>query len=155
MPVGDTADYVKIRDDWLWRQSLATVRQDSEEKQLMYVRDLKGRREKILIGYHRIRLGTFNVNGKLPSQDLSTWLVGGLPSPSAHNNEREHPIPPFGEPSLPTLSGKSTPPSGKGEANPLRGFRASIHSVLLQKPNNKLPSNQRHQLLLQRQTCSS
>lgn len=46
MPVGDTADYIKIRDDWLWRQSLATVRQDSEEKQLMYVRDLKGRREK-------------------------------------------------------------------------------------------------------------
>ncbi|KAI0251882.1 Endonuclease/exonuclease/phosphatase [Lactifluus subvellereus] len=97
MPVGDTADYVKIRDDWLWSrsQSLATVRQDSEEKQLM------------------IRLGTFNVNGKLPSQDLSTWLVGGLPSPSAHNNERKRSIPPFGELSPPSPSGKSAPSSGK------------------------------------------
>ena len=49
MPVGDTADYVKIRDDWLWSrsQSLATVRQGSEERQLMYVHDLKGRCEKI------------------------------------------------------------------------------------------------------------
>lgn len=27
----------------------------------------------------RIRIGTFNVNGKLPSQDLSTWVQGGVP----------------------------------------------------------------------------
>lgn len=56
--VNDTSDYFVIREDWLWSRSLslATVQNVSEKKQL------------------RIRVGTFNVNGKSPSQDLSTWL---------------------------------------------------------------------------------
>jgi inositol polyphosphate 5-phosphatase INPP5B/F len=91
----DAADYVKIRDDWLWSrsQSLATLRQDSEQRQLVYVSWLQRSGRKILIGYHRIRLGTFNVNGKLPSQDLSTWLGGRLPSPRVQQNPK-HPTSP-------------------------------------------------------------
>jgi inositol polyphosphate 5-phosphatase INPP5B/F len=87
MPKDDAADYVKIRDDWLWSQSqsLATLRQDPEQKQLMCVHSFRDRRER-LMGYHRIRLGTFNVGGKLPSQDLSTWLGGNLSSSSVKQN---------------------------------------------------------------------
>lgn len=42
-PVDDAADYVVIRDDWLWSRSLshATIRKDSETKQLKYVSGLK------------------------------------------------------------------------------------------------------------------
>lgn len=29
-----------------------------------------------------IRLGTFNVNGKMPSQDLAAWVRGSVVSPS-------------------------------------------------------------------------
>ena len=38
-PVNDAADYVVIRDDWLWSRSLslATVRKDPEKKQLRFV----------------------------------------------------------------------------------------------------------------------
>lgn len=28
--------------------------------------------------FHRIRLGTFNVNGKMPTQDLSAWVQGSF-----------------------------------------------------------------------------
>ncbi|KAJ6552223.1 DNase I-like protein [Mycena vulgaris] len=50
----DYSDIVRIRDDWI----RARVR------------------EKCSKGTHslRVRIGTFNVNGNLPSQDLSSWL---------------------------------------------------------------------------------
>ncbi len=41
--MNDAADYVVIRDDWLWSRSLslATVRKDPEKKQLRFVSGLK------------------------------------------------------------------------------------------------------------------
>ena len=70
-----------------------------------------------LMCYHRIRVGTFNVNGKLPAQDLSTWLGGVPPSSHAHHNEQKHPTPPL------SLSDKGT-----GEASSLHGLRTVAHS---------------------------
>ena len=35
-----------------------------------------------------IRAGTFNVNGNLPFQDLSTWLGGARPSSDTQNNKK-------------------------------------------------------------------
>jgi phosphatidylinositol-bisphosphatase len=40
-----------------------------------------------LMGQRRIRVGTFNVNGKSPAQDLSTWLGNEPPSSHVNNNE--------------------------------------------------------------------
>ncbi|KAI9513375.1 DNase I-like protein [Russula earlei] len=76
-PVHDVADYTVICDDWLWSRSLslAAVRMTSEKKQLT------------------IRVGTFNVNGNLPTQDLSPWLGIELPSTTAQDGEQS--IPPL------------------------------------------------------------
>ena len=46
-----------------------------------------------------IRAGTFNVNGKLPFQDLSTWLGAVLPSSDSQSDRRRHSTPLSGEPS--------------------------------------------------------
>ncbi|KAK0459184.1 DNase I-like protein [Desarmillaria tabescens] len=56
LPGDDTDDILIIRDDWVRRTARSKVR--------------KGRRRL------SIRLGTFNVNGKDPSQDLSSWIQG-------------------------------------------------------------------------------
>nr|GAT60061.1 DNase I-like protein [Mycena chlorophos] len=53
-PGDDAGDVVKIRDEWI------RVR----------AREEAGVGKSVL----KIRIGTFNVNGNLPSQDLSTWL---------------------------------------------------------------------------------
>ena len=51
-----------------------------------------------------IRAGTFNVNGKLPFQDLSAWL-GGAPSPGGTQNDKQtHFKSLSGEPSLGVIS---------------------------------------------------
>ncbi|KAF7343256.1 Inositol polyphosphate 5-phosphatase OCRL-1 [Mycena venus] len=52
----DFSDIVRIRDDWIRNR----VRETCSQGKL----DLK------------IRIGTFNVNGSLPSQDLSSWVGG-------------------------------------------------------------------------------
>ena len=54
-----------------------------------------------------IRAGTFNVNGKLPFQDLSTWLDGALSPHDTQNGKQRHSTPLLGEPSL---GGLSAPP---------------------------------------------
>lgn len=56
LPGDDTDDILMIRDDWIRRTARNQVR--------------RGRRRL------SIRLGTFNVNGKEPSQDLSSWIQG-------------------------------------------------------------------------------
>lgn len=62
-----------------------------------------------------IRAGTFNVNGKLPFQDLSTWL-GGAPSPhGTQNDEQTHSTSLSGEPSLGVIS--ALPLEGKNDNN--------------------------------------
>ena len=53
-----------------------------------------------LMEHCSIRAGTFNVNGKLPFQDLSTWL-GVMPlSSDTQSDKQRHPTPLSGEPSL-------------------------------------------------------
>ncbi|KAG7449826.1 DNase I-like protein [Guyanagaster necrorhizus] len=54
LPGDDIDDILMIRDDWVRKTARHQVR--------------KGRRRL------NIRLGTFNVNGKMPSQDLSSWI---------------------------------------------------------------------------------
>ncbi|KAK0454454.1 DNase I-like protein [Armillaria borealis] len=56
LPGDDNDDILMIRDDWVRRTARSQVR--------------RGRRRL------SIRLGTFNVNGKAPSQDLSSWIQG-------------------------------------------------------------------------------
>ena len=67
-------------------------------------------------------MGTFNVNGKLPAQDLSTWLGSVPPTSHAHHNEQKHPTPPLMEASSLSLSDKGT-----GEASSLHGLRTVAH----------------------------
>ncbi|KAI0049485.1 DNase I-like protein [Auriscalpium vulgare] len=55
-PGDDVADFNTIRDEWLYTKARSTVEKDAEQKSL------------------RIRVGTFNANGKLPTQDLATWI---------------------------------------------------------------------------------
>ena len=60
-------------------------------------------------------MGTFNANGKLPAQDLSTWLGSVPPSSHANHYEQKH----------------STPSDkGTGEASFLHGFRTVAHSSI-------------------------
>lgn len=44
---------------------------------------LSARRRADRADRYRIRVGTFNVNGKLPSQDLSAWVRGQFERPSS------------------------------------------------------------------------
>jgi phosphatidylinositol-bisphosphatase len=50
--------------------------------------------------HYRIRAGTFNVNGNLPFQDLSTWLGGARPSSDTRNNKQRLSTSLSGAPSL-------------------------------------------------------
>lgn len=59
-------------------------------------------------------MGTFNVNGKSPTQDLSTWLGNEPPSSRVNNND---------EPSSLSPSEKET-----GEASPLYGYYVMAHT---------------------------
>ncbi|KAI0329804.1 DNase I-like protein [Cubamyces sp. BRFM 1775] len=65
LPGDDMADVEAIREDWMRRKV--------EE-------DLFARSEKAKL---RIRIGTFNVNGKMPSQDLSAWVRGQMERPGS------------------------------------------------------------------------
>ncbi|KAJ7507015.1 DNase I-like protein [Mycena galericulata] len=56
----DMSDIVRIRDDWIRNNVRATC---SQGKQTL-----------------RVRIGTFNVNGNPPSQDLSSWIGGSATS---------------------------------------------------------------------------
>ncbi|KZV67706.1 DNase I-like protein [Peniophora sp. CONT] len=54
----DAADFLVLRNNWLATRPRAQLLASAEHTPL------------------RIRVGTFNVNGKLPSQDLSAWISG-------------------------------------------------------------------------------
>lgn len=68
-------------------------------------------------------MGTFNVNGKSPTQDLSTWLGNEPPSSRVNNNEQKHFIPPLRELSPLSISEKEI-----GEASPLHGYHIVAHT---------------------------
>ncbi|KAH8997936.1 DNase I-like protein [Lactarius akahatsu] len=82
MPGNDAMDYTTIRDDWLYSKSRSTTCKNAEQKQLS------------------IRAGTFNVNGKLPFQDLSTWFGAMQQFSDTQSDKRRHLTPPSGEPSV-------------------------------------------------------
>jgi phosphatidylinositol-bisphosphatase len=56
LPGDDAIDIQVIRDEWIRNKARSLVKQG--------IRGVS------------LRLGTFNVNGKLPSQDLSSWIQG-------------------------------------------------------------------------------
>ncbi|KAA1474554.1 DNase I-like protein [Dentipellis sp. KUC8613] len=70
MPGNDVADYFAIRNDWFHQRSHTVVSNDIEKVHL------------------RVRVGSFNVNGKLPSQDLSSW-VGWSASSSTDKQDEQ------------------------------------------------------------------
>jgi phosphatidylinositol-bisphosphatase len=63
----DNADIRLIRDEWVREKARSLSRQERRKLSL--------------------RLGTFNVNGKLPSQDLSSW-VQGIPASTSKAHEK-------------------------------------------------------------------
>ncbi|KAG6809727.1 hypothetical protein H0H92_014968 [Tricholoma furcatifolium] len=95
----DMADFRLIRDDWV----LAQARQMSNNAQHTL----------------RVRLGTFNVNGQLPSQDLSSWITSS-PSTSGLTDSTKGP---GAASSRSSISSSIT----KGDVNNL----ADLHSDLL------------------------
>jgi phosphatidylinositol-bisphosphatase len=62
-------------------------------------------------------VGTFNVNGKSPTQDLSTWLGNEPPSSRVNNNEQKSPLSP---------SEKET-----GEASTSHGYCVVAHTSVI------------------------
>ncbi|KAF8273650.1 Endonuclease/exonuclease/phosphatase [Lactarius quietus] len=94
-PGNDAVDYTMIRDDWLYSKSWSSIRKNSEQKQLS------------------IRAGTFNVNGSLPFQDLSTWLDGALSPHDTQNDKHRHSTSLSEEPSPDGIS--ALPLDGKGD----------------------------------------
>ncbi|KAH6908708.1 Endonuclease/exonuclease/phosphatase [Coprinopsis sp. MPI-PUGE-AT-0042] len=58
----EQSDLEVMRDDWVRREARKVALEGSESTS-----------QKL-----RIRIGTFNVNGKNPSQDLSSWVQGGV-----------------------------------------------------------------------------
>ncbi|KAI0258569.1 Endonuclease/exonuclease/phosphatase [Gloeopeniophorella convolvens] len=94
MPGDEVNDFFTIRDHWLHTEAKSAAPRDPERTRL------------------RIRTGTFNVNGKVPSQDLSTWLGGGPLFLSEQEDEWERLIPPLKELSPLSLGDSNKPPSG-------------------------------------------
>ncbi|KAF5384263.1 hypothetical protein D9615_003430 [Tricholomella constricta] len=95
-PGDDVADYKLIRDEWIRIRARETSR--------------RARRRL------KVRLGTFNVNGKFPSQDLSGWIRSSVPASDVTVNI-----------SLP----KETSSSSLGEItiNPLGAHNAPINAL--------------------------
>ncbi|KAF5350453.1 hypothetical protein D9756_008648 [Leucocoprinus leucothites] len=71
---GDDASVIQLlRDEWIRSKARSSVRQGT--------RDLS------------LRVGTFNVNGKMPSQDLSSWIQGTMASTSLSQITASSPTP--------------------------------------------------------------
>ncbi|KAF9484055.1 DNase I-like protein [Pholiota conissans] len=76
LPGDDHADAQIIKDDWIRRKARTMCR--------------VGKRKL------KLRLGTFNVNGKMPSQDLSAWVQGNVNGLRSTKLEKETPeLPPM------------------------------------------------------------
>ncbi|KAI0061131.1 DNase I-like protein [Artomyces pyxidatus] len=101
LPGDEIADFMTLRDEWLYTKAQHTVQRDPARQGL------------------RVRVGTFNVNGKMPSQDLSAW-IGGLSGDEQVQDEWKHLIPPIKEISPLSLgeSGKTIPETGPATAEP-------------------------------------
>ncbi|EPQ50828.1 DNase I-like protein [Gloeophyllum trabeum ATCC 11539] len=69
LPGDDVADVELVREEWILRKAEELCSKDKHVQQTRL----------------RLRIGTFNVNGKLPSQDLSPWVRGVSNSDSPLN----------------------------------------------------------------------
>lgn len=67
----DASDIPTVRRDWI-EKTAAKEAASGKIKHLKYAIVLKSLVSRFM--FYRIRLGTFNVNGKSPSQDLHSWL---------------------------------------------------------------------------------
>jgi len=69
----------------------------------------------------RLRLGTFNVNGKMPTQDLSAWIQGNVQEKGKSEKAAS--------PSLPPVKGVS--PLSMGGNNPFDWSASLIYLIIL------------------------
>lgn len=99
IPGDDNADIQVIRDEWVRNKARSLAQQARRRLSL--------------------RLGTFNVNGKMPSQDLSSWIQGTRVSGAELEKTG-------GSPFIPPL--KATPPiSLEDVTKPLRSSKHSSY----------------------------
>lgn len=76
----------------------------------------------------RLRIGTFNVNGKMPSQDLSAWIQGTSLSKANQTSETEVKVGDNDSTAPPLASRKNTSPISLGDNNPLKWGMRLLHS---------------------------
>ncbi|KAI0943540.1 hypothetical protein AcW1_002679 [Taiwanofungus camphoratus] len=103
LPGDDASDIAAIREDWVRKRITEELVASCNETSSL-----------------RIRIGTFNVNGKLPSQDLSAWVRGRLDGPEL--------IPPLKEIS-PLSLGEI--PHNAAEHNPEDDRSARLNSAVI------------------------
>jgi phosphatidylinositol-bisphosphatase len=70
----DFTDIVRIRDEWIRTRVRETSSKGKQNLRCVPILFLS--RQYDLILQHTVRIGMFNVNGNLPSQDLSPWVGG-------------------------------------------------------------------------------
>ncbi|PIL28841.1 hypothetical protein GSI_08887 [Ganoderma sinense ZZ0214-1] len=83
VPGDDISDIEAIREEWLRKKAQEELFACAHKTQL------------------KVRVGTFNVNGNLPSQDLSAWVRGQIDQPASG------PVPPPKETTLSPLIGEA------------------------------------------------
>ncbi|KIM82825.1 hypothetical protein PILCRDRAFT_457561 [Piloderma croceum F 1598] len=103
MPVDDLTNIEVIRNDWVQNKA----RQDVQVGENVTI---------------RIRVGTFNVNGKMPSQDLASWVAGR--SEKSHENRE---LQDDGK-SIPALKRLSHLPLGEISPDSASASRGSLKS---------------------------
>ena len=91
----------------------------------------------------RVRLGTFNVNGNFPSQDLSVWVQGNhhlevdVESKAEEKPSEAPPVATAGYPSIPKLKNISPLSLGEIIRNP---FDWSMYTSILSSVSSDLMS---------------
>ncbi|KAJ7059109.1 DNase I-like protein, partial [Mycena amicta] len=109
-PGDDTGDVVRIRDEW--------IRVRAREEAGVGRAGLK------------IRIGTFNVNGNLPSQDLSTWL--GTQPVQPYESQEKVTI----SPALPVSPASSQPSISTFNLSPVSTAATSPQSPAQNQPSS-------------------
>ncbi|KIJ42241.1 hypothetical protein M422DRAFT_780052 [Sphaerobolus stellatus SS14] len=79
MPVDEDGDIINLRDQWVYERLLEHKEEYSSQRSIS------------------LRIGTFNVNGKLPSQSLASWVLGRTKKVSLDENSPKQPTMPTDE----------------------------------------------------------
>ena len=97
LPGDEDNDIALIRDQWIDQQLSSHGDEHSQRRTLRYISSIKLPRSLFWFLYS-LRLGTFNVNGKPPTQSLVPWIWGSIgrsesvdrqPQPHAHDGPLE------------------------------------------------------------------